>query len=162
MVALLGLSVPVSVAGAGETAACVLAPAGTDAPTGGDLYGWFPLPDGTVHITLVDALGHGVRSTGAALNVTRTARTLALGATRRGPSSSGRARSWPASRPRLLATVLLARVDPEGGEVLLAHGSHPPAAQLHEWLTPAQLLKVPPEDWAADWATADPDRFAAA
>ncbi|MEU3189721.1 FMN-binding glutamate synthase family protein [Streptomyces sp. NPDC006992] len=36
------------------------------------------------------------------------------------------------------------------------------AAQLHEWLTPGQLLKDPPEDWAADWAAADPDRFAAA
>ncbi|MEU7316458.1 FMN-binding glutamate synthase family protein [Streptomyces sp. NPDC007083] len=36
------------------------------------------------------------------------------------------------------------------------------AAHLHEWLAPGQLLKDPPEDWAADWAAADPDRFAAA
>jgi glutamate synthase domain-containing protein 2 len=35
------------------------------------------------------------------------------------------------------------------------------ADQLHEWLTPRQLLKEPPEDWAADWAAADADRFIA-
>ncbi|MFJ8659716.1 PP2C family protein-serine/threonine phosphatase [Streptomyces sp. NPDC093795] len=36
------------------------APAGTDDPTGGDLYDWFVLPDGTLHVTIVDALGHGI------------------------------------------------------------------------------------------------------
>jgi glutamate synthase domain-containing protein 2 len=33
------------------------------------------------------------------------------------------------------------------------------AEELHEWLTPGQLLKEPPESWAADWSGADADRF---
>ncbi|MEV7817846.1 FMN-binding glutamate synthase family protein [Streptomyces flaveolus] len=31
--------------------------------------------------------------------------------------------------------------------------------ELYEWLEPGQLLAEPPEAWAADWKTADPDRF---
>jgi hypothetical protein len=30
---------------------------------------------------------------------------------------------------------------------------------LFDWLRPGELLEEPPEDWAADWAAADPDRF---
>ncbi|EYT82056.1 glutamate synthase [Streptomyces sp. Tu 6176] len=32
-------------------------------------------------------------------------------------------------------------------------------AELYAWLEPGQLLDEPPEDWAADWRAADPDRF---
>ncbi|MGV9712594.1 FMN-binding glutamate synthase family protein [Gordonia sp. NPDC003424] len=35
-------------------------------------------------------------------------------------------------------------------------------AELFEWLTPGELLAVPPESWRADWALADPDSFAPA
>ncbi|MEU7188382.1 PP2C family protein-serine/threonine phosphatase [Streptomyces sp. NPDC045369] len=103
------------------------APAGTDAPTGGDFYDWFTLPDGTVHITVVDALGHGVRSTRSALNVTHAVRTLALEGH---PLKSIVARTdeiLAPFDPELMATVLLARIDPAGGDLLLANGSHPPA-----------------------------------
>ncbi|MGW4271678.1 FMN-binding glutamate synthase family protein [Streptomyces seoulensis] len=31
--------------------------------------------------------------------------------------------------------------------------------ELYEWLEPGQLLAEPPAAWAADWKTADPDRF---
>ncbi|MFQ6147163.1 FMN-binding glutamate synthase family protein [Streptomyces seoulensis] len=31
--------------------------------------------------------------------------------------------------------------------------------ELYKWLEPGQLLAEPPEAWAADWKTADPDRF---
>ncbi len=34
-------------------------------------------------------------------------------------------------------------------------------AQLYDWLEPGQLLAEPPAGWAADYLTADPDRFAA-
>ncbi|MFH8347831.1 PP2C family protein-serine/threonine phosphatase [Streptomyces sp. NPDC018045] len=103
------------------------APAGTDAPTGGDFYDWFTLPDGTVHITVVDALGHGVRSTRSALNVTHAVRTLALEGH---PLKSIVARTDEILEPldpELMATVLLARIDPVSGDLLLANGSHPPA-----------------------------------
>ncbi|WP_059009402.1 PP2C family protein-serine/threonine phosphatase [Streptomyces specialis] len=102
------------------------APAGTDAPTGGDLYDWFRLPDGTVHITVVDALGHGVTSTRSALNVTHAVRTLALEGHR---LDSIIARADEVMRPfdrDVMATVQLVRIDPATGELLLANGSHPP------------------------------------
>lgn len=31
--------------------------------------------------------------------------------------------------------------------------------ELYDWLEPGELLSEPPEDWSADWAAADPDRF---
>ncbi|MFE6489621.1 FMN-binding glutamate synthase family protein, partial [Streptomyces sp. NPDC057757] len=31
--------------------------------------------------------------------------------------------------------------------------------ELHEWLSPGQLLVEPPSLWAADWKAADPDHF---
>ncbi|WP_405565346.1 PP2C family protein-serine/threonine phosphatase [Streptomyces sp. NBC_01180] len=102
-------------------------PADTGAPTGGDLYDWFALPDGTVHITVVDALGHGITSTRSALNVTHAVRTLALEGH---PLQSIVARTdeilMPLDRD-LMATVLLARLNPSTGELQLANGSHPPA-----------------------------------
>ncbi|MGY5078548.1 PP2C family protein-serine/threonine phosphatase [Streptomyces nigrescens] len=103
------------------------APADTDAPTGGDFYDWLLLPDGTVHITVVDALGHGVRSTRSALNVTHAVRTLALEGH---PLESIVARTHDILAPfdpEIMATVLLARIDPETGALRLANGSHPPA-----------------------------------
>lgn len=33
-------------------------------------------------------------------------------------------------------------------------------AEMFTWLAPGQLLAEAPRDWAADWAAADPDRFA--
>ncbi|MFG2862270.1 PP2C family protein-serine/threonine phosphatase [Streptomyces sioyaensis] len=101
-----------------------------DTPTGGDLYDWFPLPDGTVHITIVDALGHGVRSTRSALNVTHAVRTLALEGH---PLQSIVERTHEILAPfdpELMATVLLARLHPTTGLLQLANGSHPPALIL--------------------------------
>ncbi|GGU49891.1 potassium-transporting ATPase subunit B [Streptomyces lavendofoliae] len=103
------------------------APASDDSPTGGDLYDWFTLPDGTVHITLVDALGHGVTSTRTALTVTHAVRTLALEGH---PLDSIVARTDAILRPYdhdVMATLLLARLDPATGHLALANGSHPPA-----------------------------------
>ncbi|GGU51275.1 PP2C family protein-serine/threonine phosphatase [Streptomyces lavendofoliae] len=102
-------------------------PAEKHAPTGGDLYDWFVLPDGTVHITVVDALGHGLTSTRSALNVTHAVRTLALEGH---PLESLIARTDEVLATfdhELMATVQLVRLDPAGGHLVLANGSHPPA-----------------------------------
>ncbi|MFD5099980.1 PP2C family protein-serine/threonine phosphatase [Streptomyces albidochromogenes] len=106
------------------------APADPNAPTGGDHYDWFQLPDGTLHITVVDALGHGVRSTRSALNVTHAVRTLALEGH---PLESILARTHEILMPQdpaLMATVLMARLNPATGELQIANGSHPPALLL--------------------------------
>ncbi|MEU7577204.1 PP2C family protein-serine/threonine phosphatase [Streptomyces sp. NPDC041068] len=103
------------------------APASDEAPTGGDLYDWFTLPDGTVHITVVDALGHGITSTRTALTVTHAVRTLALEGH---PLESIVARTDGILAPfdqSVMATLLLARLDPADGKLTLANGSHPPA-----------------------------------
>ncbi|GHH43006.1 PP2C family protein-serine/threonine phosphatase [Lentzea cavernae] len=98
-------------------------PADQDAPTGGDLYDWLVLQDGTLQITVVDAIGHGVTCTRNALHVTHTIRTLTLDGhpfehlvRRAGEISEG-----------LMATVLIARLNPRTGELRLAGGGHPPA-----------------------------------
>ncbi|MFF8291914.1 PP2C family protein-serine/threonine phosphatase [Streptomyces sp. NPDC016309] len=107
-------------------------PAEKHAPTGGDLYDWFVLPDGTVHITIVDALGHGLTSTRSALNVTHAVRTLALEGH---PLESIVARTDEVLATfdhELMATVQLVRLDPDSGELVLANGSHPPALLVRE------------------------------
>ncbi|MEU6993892.1 PP2C family protein-serine/threonine phosphatase [Streptomyces sp. NPDC046465] len=107
------------------------APASDDAPTGGDLYDWFTLPDGTVHITVVDAIGHGITSTRTALTVTHAVRTLALEGH---PLESIVARTDTILAPfdqNVMATLLLARLDPATGTLSLANGSHPPALLAH-------------------------------
>ncbi|MEU3315975.1 PP2C family protein-serine/threonine phosphatase [Streptomyces sp. NPDC006662] len=102
-----------------------VAPADPGAPTGGDLYDWFTLPDGTVHITVVDALGDGVRGIRTAITVTHAVRTLAL---------EGHALDSVLARSHdilmsfdagLRATVLLARLDVVTGELQIANGGHP-------------------------------------
>ncbi|MGW9042693.1 PP2C family protein-serine/threonine phosphatase [Streptomyces lydicus] len=117
------------------------APAETDAPTGGDLYDWFSLPDGTVHITLVDALGHGVRSTRSALNVTHAVRTLALEGHPLGSIVRRTNEILAPFDPDVMATVILLRIDPGTGHLELANGSHPPALMMRHDGS-AQYLEV--------------------
>ncbi|WP_228004594.1 PP2C family protein-serine/threonine phosphatase [Amycolatopsis sp. YIM 10] len=98
-------------------------PAEADSPTGGDLYDWFLLPDGTLHVTVVDAVGHGVVCTRTAVTVSHTLRTLAL----EGHPLDVLIRRTSEINPGLMATVLLARLDPRTGELRLANGGHPRA-----------------------------------
>ncbi len=100
-------------------------PTDRDSPTGGDLYDWFVLPGGDLHVTLVDAVGHGVTSTRHALTVTHAIRTLALEGHPFRDLIAHAARTLAAIEPELMATVLLARVDPVTGRTRLANGSHP-------------------------------------
>jgi PAS domain S-box-containing protein len=46
-------------------------------PTGGDLYDWHLLPNGELHVAVVDVLGHGVAATKDALTVIHTLRLVA-------------------------------------------------------------------------------------
>jgi phosphoserine phosphatase RsbU/P len=100
-------------------------PAQTNSPTGGDLYDWLVLPDGCLHVSVVDVVGHGVASTRSALDVTHALRTL---------SREGHALADIVSRADALlgdgaslATVLLVRLTLDTGAVELAAGGHPPA-----------------------------------
>ncbi|MGW3993602.1 PP2C family protein-serine/threonine phosphatase [Amycolatopsis sp. NPDC004772] len=100
-------------------------PTDQDSPTGGDLYDWFVLPGGEVHVTLVDAVGHGVTSTRHALTVTHAIRTLALEGHPFRDLIAHASHTLAAIEPALMATVLLARLDPATGHTRFASGSHP-------------------------------------
>ncbi|MEA5361028.1 PP2C family protein-serine/threonine phosphatase [Amycolatopsis sp., V23-08] len=100
-------------------------PTEPDSPTGGDLYDWFVLPSGHLHVTLVDAVGHGVTSTRDALTVTHAIRTLALEGHPFPDLIAHASHTLATINPLLMATVLLARIDPATGHTQLANGGHP-------------------------------------
>ncbi len=102
-------------------------PAESHAPTGGDLYDWFALPDGTMNITIVDALGHGLTSTRGALSVTHAVLTLALEGHELRTLVAHAARALAGLDEELMASVQVVRIDPRTGRLSLANGSHPPA-----------------------------------
>ncbi|MGZ4595771.1 MAG: ATP-binding SpoIIE family protein phosphatase [Actinomycetes bacterium] len=102
-------------------------PAEAGSPTGGDLYDWFVLRDGRLHVTVVDVLGHGVTSTRDALLVTHAVRTLVLEGHELGEVLARANRLLQGSDDEVVATVLLAQLDPPTGILLLAGGGHPPA-----------------------------------
>lgn len=117
-------------------------PTEPDSPTGGDLYDWFVLPDGHLHVTLVDAVGHGVASTRDALTVTHTIRTLALEGHPLSDLIAHASRTLAPIAPHLMATVLLARIDPATGTTRLANGGHPEPVLVGPAGT-AHLLRPP-------------------
>lgn len=101
------------------------------APTGGDLYDWLILPDGGLHLTVVDVMGKGVQATKDALIVTHALRLLAIDGCplddiiRRCDELVG------AQNPELVATVVVARYCPDTGRLELAGAGHPPALIVH-------------------------------
>lgn len=110
------------------------------APTGGDLYDWQVLPSGELHLTVVDVLGHGVAATRDALNVISTLRILAL---QDCPLDDliRRADAVLAAGDRdVVATVVIARFDPETGRLRIASGGHPPPIVVSPTGTVRQLV----------------------
>ncbi|MGH9154590.1 MAG: ATP-binding SpoIIE family protein phosphatase [Acidimicrobiales bacterium] len=99
-------------------------------PTGGDLYDWRPLPDGDLHLAVVDVLGKGVAATKDALAVCHALRLLVLDGVPIGSVIRRADEILTAQDPDLVATVLIGRYRPETGELILAGGGHPPALVL--------------------------------
>jgi len=102
-------------------------PADPSAPTGGDLYDWLVLPDGDLHLAVVDVAGKGVAATKDALYVTHALRLLVLDGC---PVERLVARVdalLTAQSPDLVCTVMVARYRPSDGRVQLVGGGHPPA-----------------------------------
>ena len=96
-------------------------------PTGGDLYDWLVLPDGDLHLAIVDVMGKGVGATKEAVSVCHALRLLTLDGC---PMEDLVARAdilTTAQSPDLVATVMVARYRPSDGFVRLAGGGHPPA-----------------------------------
>ena len=96
-------------------------------PTGGDLWDWHVMRGGDVHLAVVDVLGHGVAATKSALSVVHTLRALALDDTPLEAMVERAATLLERSDEELVATVVLARLDPRTGRLRVASGGHPPA-----------------------------------
>ena len=97
------------------------------APTGGDLYDWLILPNGDLHIAVVDVMGKGVAATKDALAVTHALRMLVLdGCPLEGLVAKADA-ILTAQNPELVATLIVGCYTPSSGQVRLVGGGHPPA-----------------------------------
>jgi PAS domain S-box-containing protein len=94
-------------------------------PTGGDLYDWHVLPNGDVHVAVVDVLGHGVGATRDALAVIHALRVLAVQSCPLRSLVREANTVLGAERSDLVATVMVCRYRPSTGEFELAGGGHP-------------------------------------
>ncbi len=102
-------------------------PADPGAPTGGDLYDWLVLPDGDLHVAVVDVMGKGVAATKDAVGVTHALRLLALDGCTMDHLVARAGDLVTAQNADLVATVLVLRYRPSDGTVLMVGGGHPPA-----------------------------------
>jgi serine phosphatase RsbU (regulator of sigma subunit)/anti-sigma regulatory factor (Ser/Thr protein kinase) len=96
------------------------------APTGGDLYDWVVLPDGQLHVAVVDIMGKGVAATKDALAVTHALRLLVLEGCPLGDLIARADELASAHNPDLVATLVVGRFDPQSGLLRIAGGGHPP------------------------------------
>jgi serine phosphatase RsbU (regulator of sigma subunit)/anti-sigma regulatory factor (Ser/Thr protein kinase) len=102
-------------------------PAEERSPTGGDLYDWILLPDGDLHLVVVDVMGKGVAATKDALAVTHALRMLALDGCPLDRIVVRADALVTAQSPDLVATLIVARYSPTTGVVRLVGAGHPPA-----------------------------------
>jgi PAS domain S-box-containing protein len=122
-----------------------------ESPTGGDLYDCLLLPDGDLHLAVVDVLGHGTHATRDALAVVHALRNLVLAdvplddLVGRADALLGR------SDPDLVATVVVARYTPSSGRVRLVSGGHPPALVVR---SDGHVVELEPGGCALGWPAA--------
>ncbi|HVM01877.1 MAG TPA: SpoIIE family protein phosphatase, partial [Acidimicrobiales bacterium] len=102
-------------------------PADPGVATGGDLHDWIVLPDGDLHVAVVDVMGKGVAATKDALAVTHALRLLVLDGCPLDDVVRRADAIVTAQNPELVATLLVGRYRPATGELRLAGGGHPPA-----------------------------------
>jgi serine phosphatase RsbU (regulator of sigma subunit)/anti-sigma regulatory factor (Ser/Thr protein kinase) len=95
--------------------------------TGGDIYDWVVLPDGDLHIAIVDIMGKGVSATKDALTVTHALRLLALEGCPLGDLVAKADPLVTAQNPDLVATLMVGRYAPATGNLQLIGAGHPPA-----------------------------------
>ncbi|CAN5861968.1 hypothetical protein BH23ACT1_BH23ACT1_02640 [soil metagenome] len=101
-------------------------PADPSAPSGGDLYDWQILPDGDLHLAVVDVIGSGVSATKDALAVVHAVRVLVLEGYPIGQVVARADALLTEGQPALVATLLVGRYTPATGRMVLAGGGHPP------------------------------------
>lgn len=101
-------------------------PSDDGAPTGGDLYDWQMLPDGNLHIAVVDVAGKGVAATKDALAVGHALRLLSLSGRPLNDVIAAAGDLVTAQSPEVVATAVVAHYHPESGVARVVGASHPP------------------------------------
>lgn len=101
-------------------------------PSGGDLYDWIPLPDGDLHLVVVDIMGKGVSATKDALAVTHALRLLVLEGCPLEKLIEKADKIVTAQNPELVATLIVGRYNPNTGHIRIAGAGHPPALVIHQ------------------------------
>lgn len=102
------------------------------APTGGDMWDWVVLPNGELHVAVIDIMGKGVLATKDALAVAHALRLLVLDGC---PMEQVVARAdeiVTQQNPDLVATLILCRYHPGTGTLRLAGAGHPPALLIQD------------------------------
>lgn len=102
------------------------------APTGGDMWDWIVLPNGELHVAVIDIMGKGVVATKDALAVAHALRLLVLDGC---PMEQLVARAdeiVTQQNPDLVATLIVCRYDPSTGMFRLAGAGHPPALLVQQ------------------------------
>ena len=110
--------------------------------TGGDLYDWQVMPDGGLHLAVVDVMGKGLEATKDALTVTHALRILSLEGVPMDRLLERTAEILSAHDPELVATAVVARFDPHDGRLRLAGAGHPPVLLLSTVDGP-ELIETP-------------------
>ncbi|HEV7887122.1 MAG TPA: SpoIIE family protein phosphatase [Acidimicrobiales bacterium] len=97
------------------------------APTGGDLWDWVLLPNGELHVAVIDIMGKGVKATKDALAVAHALRLLVLDGCPMEQLVERADQIVTQQNPDLVATLVACRYDPASGSLRLAGAGHPPA-----------------------------------
>ncbi|MEX2659723.1 MAG: SpoIIE family protein phosphatase [Acidimicrobiales bacterium] len=95
-------------------------------PSGGDLYDWVVLPDGDLHLVIVDVMGKGVAATKDALAIVHALRVLVFEGCPMENLVTRADQLLLAHDPNLVATLVVGRYTPATGRLRLAGGGHPP------------------------------------
>ncbi len=117
-------------------------------PTGGDLYDCLVLPDGDLHLCVVDVLGHCVEATQDALTVMHTLRTVVLDGAALEDVVARADLLLGRQAPELVATVVLARYTPSSGSLRVVSGGHPPPLVV---TSEGQVRQLAAEGGAIGW-----------
>jgi serine phosphatase RsbU (regulator of sigma subunit)/anti-sigma regulatory factor (Ser/Thr protein kinase) len=102
------------------------------APTGGDLWDWVLLPNGELHVTVIDIMGKGVKATKDALAVVHALRLLALDGCPMEQLVFRADQIVTQQNPDLVATLIVCRYDTATGALRLAGAGHPPALLVRD------------------------------
>ena len=103
-----------------------------ESPTGGDLYDWQVLPDGDLHLAVIDVVGKGVGATKDALALTHVLRVLVLQGCPLGDLIAQADALYARQHPEVAATMVVGRYTPTTGLLRVAGGGHPPVLLVRD------------------------------